>query len=768
MVQGVKGIQWFAATLCVAGSLFSARPSLAADAPSVSGNKKIVSVHVVGNHFIEAAAIMDKIRTKVGQNLDKRRISRDVRRLFATGFFSDIQVLGVVKNDGRHLTYKVRENPMIASLTLDGLHAVKEKDLKLKLKLKPGRIYNKADLDHDIRVIRRGYLKKGYYQLEVHAIQKPRADGRVDVTLQVNEGDITRISRIRFIGNKAVSDNELAKTIASRPSGLMAWFRDRDVFNRDRLQADKQLILQHYLNEGYLDAKVESTLVELSSDKRSFYLTFSLHEGEQYEVSSIKLQGDIVPGRDTLMHLVQLGKGELYSLEKMRNSINDITTRVGDEGYAFATVTPLLHRNIDEHTVDVTFDIEKGPEVYVERIEISGNNKTVDTVIRRELRQAEGARFSSSKLEKSKKRLNRLSFFDDVRVSMPKGSAPDKVRMKVNVDEKKTGSFSIGAGFSQLEKVFVRTSINERNLFGKGIAGSLSGEVGAKTQNFSGSITDPFFLDKNMSASLNVFKRQTRLQSITSFKEDSFGGGFGIGIPITDHFSYGVNYQFTDTDIFDIPTDASQTLKSQAGKQTTGELSQSLTWDTRDNVTTPKEGYFLNGSVGIAGLGGSNRFVQSGLTARSYFQMGDSLTLNPSFNIQYIHGYSGHDVPIFRRFSLGGIGSIRGFDQFGVTIRDPVTDEVIGGNKTARATVNLFFPIPYLQTSGIRGVAFTDAADLADFNQTLKFSQTRVSAGFGIEWLSPIGPVGLSWGYALRKQPGDLTKTFEFALGSTF
>jgi len=761
-------VRWVALALSIVGFLFSASLLSAGEVSTVEGNKNIASVDVTGNRFIETAAILDKIRTKAGQKIDKRRISRDVRRLFATGFFSNIRVTGIVKNDGRHLTYHVKENPMIVSVTLDGLHAVKKKDVKLKLKLKPGRIFNKSDLDHDIGIIRRGYLKKGYYQLTVDTIRKVRADGRVDVTLQVHEGDVTRIKRIRFIGNESFSDDGLAKVIASRQSGLMAWFKDRDVFNRDRLRADKQLLLQHYLNQGYLDAKVESTLVSLSSDKRSFFVTFSIHEGPQYEVSSVKLQGDIVPDKDTLMKLVQLGPGELYSLDKMRKSINGITTRVGDEGYAFATVTPLLHRNIDEHTVDITFDIEKGQQVYVERIEISGNNKTEDTVIRRELRQQEGARFSSSQLENSKKRLNKLSLFEDVRVSMPKGSAPDKVKMKVNVDEKKTGSFSIGAGFSQLQKVFIRTSINERNLLGKGYAGSLSGEVGAKTQNFTGSITDPYFLDQNLSASLNVFKRQTRLQSITSFKEDSFGGGFGIGVPITDNFSYGVNYQFSDTDIFDIPTDASLVLQSQSGKQTTGELTQSLTWDTRDSLVTPKDGYFLSGSLGVAGAGGSNKFVQASTTARAYFPMGESFTLNPSLNVQYIRGYSGQSVPIFRRFSMGGIGSIRGFDQFGVTIRDPVTGEVIGGNKTARASVNLFFPLPYTQTAGIRGVAFADAGSIANFNETLKFTKVRASIGFGIEWLSPIGPVGLVWGYAVRKQPGDLTKIFEFALGSSF
>ncbi len=754
--------------LSIVGLFFSTSLLLADEVPPAEGDKKIVSIDVVGNRFVDTAAILNKIRTRVGQKLDKRRISRDVRRLFATGFFSDIRVTGIVRNDGTHLTYHVKENPMIASVKLVGLHAVTAKDLKLRLKLKAGRIFNQSDLDHDLHTISRAYLKKGYYQLRIKVTRKRRSDGRMDLTLRIHEGDVTRIKRIRFVGNEAFPDDVLAKVIASRQSSMMAWFKDRDVFSRDRLGVDKQLILQHYLNQGYLDARVESTLVSLSSDKRWFYITFSIHEGPQYKVSSVKLQGDLVPNKKTLMALVQLKPGDLYSLDKMRKSINDITTRVGDEGYAFATVTPLLHRNIDEHTVDITFDIEKGREVYVERIEISGNNKTEDHVIRRALKQQEGARFSSTRLEESKKQLKRLSLFKDVRISMPKGSAPDKVHMKVNVEEKSTGSFTIGGGYSQLQKLFVRSSINDRNFLGKGYIGNLSGDLGSRIQNFNAGVTDPYFLGENLSASLNLFRRQTRLQSYVSYKETSFGSGFGFGVPITNNFRYGINYQFTDTVLSDLPNVASLFLRSQEGKQTIGELTQSLTWDTRDSLIRPGNGYFLSGSIGIAGLGGINRFVQSAVVAKSYFSMGRGFTLNPSLRLRYIRGYSGRSVPIFRRFSMGGIGSMRGFNWYGITIRDPATGEVIGGNKTALASVNMFFPLPYMQTSGFRGFTFVDVGSVAAFNQTLRLAQARVSVGFGIQWLSPMGPIGLTWGFPVRKQQGDITKVFQFSMGSTF
>ncbi|MDQ6972627.1 MAG: outer membrane protein assembly factor BamA, partial [Mariprofundaceae bacterium] len=523
--------------------VLTAEAALAADAPQAgtelagpqapSAAMRIASIDVAGNKAVEDGAVLERVRSHVGDALDRKKISRDVRSLYATGFFKDIRVLGVVRADGRHLTVEVVENPIIASIAYEGLNEVKEKDLKLKRKLKPGRILNEHELRKDISTIRKGYLKKGYYQVDIEPVYKTLKDGRIDLTLKVSEGEITRIKRIHFIGNNSFSYDELAAVAISRTSGVGAWFSDKDVFDRKRLDGDKQMVLQHYMNHGFLDAKLESSILSLSPDKEWFYVTFSIHEGPQYKISSIKLAGDIVPDRATLTSLVQLQEGDLYSLQKLRDSLNDITTRVGDEGYAFASVTPLFQRHPEEKLVDINLDIEKGREVYVERIEISGNTKTEDSVVRREMRQMEGSRFSSSKLETSKKRIGRLGFFDDVRVSMPRGSAPDKVKMKVGLGEKSTGSWTFGVGFSQLEKVFIRSTISQQNFLGKGYATSLSGDVGSKTQNVNASITDPYFLDKNLSASLRIYKKQTQLQDITSFKEDSYGAGFGFGIPLT-------------------------------------------------------------------------------------------------------------------------------------------------------------------------------------------------------------------------------------------
>lgn len=737
-------------------------------APDGSGARTIVEISVSGNNAVETDAILERMYTRVGQKLDRKRLSRDVRRLFATGFFKDIRVTGVVRADGRHLTVHVVENPVIATLEFEGLHEVPEKDLRRRLKLKAGHILNEPEIRRAITTIRKGYLKKGYYQIDVQPVKKVRKDGRVDLTLKVHEGEVTRIKRIRFIGNHAFDSRTLSGVMASSDEGVSAWFRHRDVFDRQRLAADDQLLAQYYMNHGYLDARVESSLLSLSPDKRWFYITHTISEGPLYKVSSIKLQGDMVPDRKTLENLLELHAGDTYSLEKLRNSINAITVRVGDEGYAFATVTPLFERHADEQRVDISLDIEKGREVYVERIEITGNTKTEDQVLRREMRQMEGARFASSKLETSKKRLKKLGYFEDVRVKMPRGSSQDKVVLKADVDEKSTGSWRIGVGFSQLQKVFVRSSISENNFLGKGYALNLSGEFGAKTQNFNTSITDPYFLGENLSATWRASRQQTRLQNLTSFNQDSFSTGVAFGIPITELLTYSVSYDFTSTKLTDIPAGSSAVLLSQAGKQTTGEFGNSLTWDSRDSFLRPQTGTLISGGVGLAGLGGSNRFYILRGRAETYIPIADGVTFNPSAAVRYIRGYSGRTVPIYRRFSLGGIGTVRGFDSAGITIRDPATNDILGGNKTIRASMNLFFPLPYMQTSAFRGVTFVDAGEVQDSTRRFRTQDLRVSTGFGLEWISPIGPVGLSWGFVLKDRPGDVRRKFEFALGTTF
>jgi len=742
----------------------------------------ILSINVKGNHNVEKEAVLAKIASRVGQPLDRRQISRDVRKLYKSGFFSDIRFIGTRTPRGIHLVCQVKEYPLIAKLKMEGNDQFPTKDLQLKMKLKPGRIYSSRYREADRNTLRKGYLKDGYYQVDIDFIPTERKDGRVDLLIRVHEGEVTRINRIHMIGNNAFSDATLRKEIASRQSDLMAWFSDRDVFDTKRFGADSQLLQQFYMNQGYLDMKVDSEQITMAADKKSFSLTFSVHEGAQYSVESTILQGDLVPDQKTLQELITLKVGKTYSLNEMRDTITAITERVGDEGYAFATVTPQLKRNIDDHTVAVTFDIEKGEEVYIERVVVIGNEKTEDEVLRRLIDQSEGSRYSGTQVKHSKEALKRAPFVEDVRVSFPKGTADDKVDMKVDLTEKKSGSISGGLGFSQREKVIITAKISEQNLLGKGYQANINGQIGKITQNVTGSITDPNFLNKNISATLNIFRTKTDTLLTVSYQTSSFGGGLAFGIPITHYLTYGINYQINSTDLFNLPATSSLFQRAQEGRQTIGEVIQSLSWDTRDRFIATSSGYLNSVRVGVAGFGGPSRFVEASVSSRWYVPFGEKqdVVFNPSFLVSSIRPVGGQEIPLWRRYSLGGIGSLRGFDTFGVSIRDPLTQEAVGGNGMATASMNLFFPLPYVQTAGIRGILFADAGTVwgsastvvgnlaINVSEPFSLSRVRYTAGFGIEWISPIGPIGLSWAFPIRTMPGDLEKSFEFAIGSTF
>ena len=468
----------------------------------------------------------------------------------------------------------------------------------------------------------------------------------------------------------------------------------------------------------------------------------------------------------------------------MQKTIQAISERVGDEGYAFATVTPLFHRDTDSRIVDITFDIEKGREVYVERIDVAGNEKTDDSVIRREMRQDEGARYSASKVRRSKERLHRLPYLDDVRVSLPKGSNSQMTRMRVEVDEKKSGSFTFGIGYSQLDKLFFKSKLQEKNLFGKGYQASVDGTFGARTKNYTLGFTDPYFLDNDISASVGFHNTQSNaLQQVQrNYDTKSTGGNVDFGIPLTETISYSIGYQFDKTSLSNIPASASLLTKSQGGTHTTGELTTSIAYDTRDRVVAPRDGNIERLSLSYAGLGGKDHFYTANASSALYQPLDKEadFVLNPSVNFSMIKAQRGYAIPLYRRFSLGGIGSVRGFDSYGISVRDPATGEALGGDKMFTAGMNLFFPLPYMKTAGFRALVFFDAgttwgnvsATVAgktlNVTEPFSFAKIRASTGFGIEWESPIGPIGMVWAFPVKKQQGDIKRQFEFALGAQF
>ncbi len=732
----------------------------------------ITSVSIEGNRYIETAAIMNKIQVQAGDALDRRQISRDVRRLYATGFFSDIHAEGEHTPKGIKLTYVVVENPVIASVKVEGYDKVSKKKILPLLKLKAGRVLSPRLVREDINTIRRIYLKKGFYQAQAEVQTTMLDDGRVAVHVLITEGDITRIKEIQFVGNHHFTDEVLLDKLATRASGLGSWFTDSDVFNQQRFGADEQKVIQHYLEHGYLDINIESLHLMLTPNMDDFYLSMSIHEGEAYTVTGVELQGDLIPSKEALTKEIKLEVGEVYALSKIQETLQAVSEKVGDEGYAFVNVTPSFHRNIKDHTVVVVLDIEKGREVYVDRIQITGDDKTKDHVIRREFRQHEGERYKASAIRRSQERVQRLSFMKKVSIAKSTTENPRKINLDVNVEESKSGKFSAGISYSQTYGVGLTGSVSEQNLFGEGYQTSLSLDVGGASNTYSLNLRDPYFFRDGVSGSLSVFRNENNLQSFVSYKYLTQGGSAGLGFELNEYVRYGVSYKITNTTLSGVPATASLALRSQEGQATTGELTQSLSYDTRNRTFQPSTGGIQSISFGFAGLTGDRKFYETVLSSKNYFELTDFWTLRATLQLGSIQGYGGLEVPIYRRYSLGGLGTVRGYDSFGISLVDPASLDILGGQHKLISSLDFIFPLPFMETAGFRGTFFLDAGEVwgnsGSVTEQASVANLRGSYGFGIEWASPVGPLTFTWGVPVRRQTYDKVRKFELNLGQSF
>ncbi len=735
--------------------------------------ERISSIVIEGNRYVESAAILNKLKSKVGDTMTRRQISRDVRKLFATGLFADVYVEGEKQPDGLKLIYVVVENPVIAAVKIEGNDEIAKKKILPKLKLKAGRVISPRAERLDINSIMAMYSRKGFYQAKVDVQTKALDDGRVEVVFVIDEGDITRVKEIQFIGNEHYTHEELVESLATTPSSLGSWFTDRDVFQRERFEADAQLIQQHYLEHGYLDVRIESTRLMLTPNMNDFYLSMSIHEGDAFTVSDIEIQGDLVPSLEKLQEVVELEVGELYALSKLQRTLSAMTEVVGDEGFAFANVTPSFHRNIEDKTVVLIFDIEKGREVYVERVQISGNDKTKDHVVRREMRQHEGERYKSSFVRRSQERIRRLSFIEGATVSKTKGLRSDQVNLDVNVTEGKSGQFSAGVTYSQIYGVGFTGSVSEQNLFGEGYQANVSADIGGSANNYSVSLVDPYFFKDGVSASARIFQNETDLQSLVSYTYKSQGGAVGLGFALNEYARYSIGYKVTTTELSGVdPLTASPALLSQVGTFTTGEFTQGLSYDTRNRTVYASEGGLQSITLGYAGLTGDRQFYEVTLGSRNYFKLSDFWTLRAVIGGASIQGFGGVDSPIYRRYSMGGVGSVRGYDSFGISLVDPVSLDILGGEFKSNASLDLIFPLPYMAKAGFRGSFFIDAGTVwgttGTVSEAFDTSKVRSSYGFGIEWASPVGPLTMVWGFPMNRQINDKVRKFEFRLGQGF
>jgi outer membrane protein insertion porin family len=746
------------AALAIAAAIAFATPAYAQRA--TGAGTTITAVQIQGNVRAEPETIRSYLQLKEGQAYDPAAADRSLKALFSTGLFSDV----TIDMQGSTLVVKVTENPIINRVAFEGNHKIEDDKLRDEVQSKARQVFTQARVRADVERLLSIYRRSGRYNAVVEPKIIKLDQGRVDLVFEINEGNVTGIKRITFIGNKEFSDGTLRGKIRTVKS---------DRFDPDRLNLDRELLRKFYLSEGYADFRVESAVAELSPTRDGFFLTFTIHEGERYKFGKVdistRFQGLDV---DTLKSYLTMSEGDWYDADEVDKTVTALSDAVGTLGYAFVDVRPNIRRNRDTHTIDITFNIQEGPRVYVERIDISGNTRTLDKVIRREFRLAEGDAFSTAKVRRSEQRLKNLGFFEKVDISATPGSTSDKTDLQVQVVEQSTGEISFGAGYSSVGGILGDVSIRERNLLGKGQDLRLGLSLGTLSTLIDLSFTEPYFMDRPVAAGFDLFRTTNDRQNIASYSDASIGFALRAGWSYTEHTSQTVRYTLRDTNIYNVQPFASPVVQSQAGESLTSEVSETLAWDTRDQRLNPTKGFLLRNTIAVAGLGGDNYYFRTTADATFYQQIVEDFVASISGSVGYIAPFNNTTLRLTNRFFIGG-DSLPGWAVGGIGPRDANTTDSLGGQYYYTGIGELSFPLGLPKEIGVVGKAFVDVGSLWGAVQQaganiLDDQLMRVGTGFGLQWLSPFGPIRIDYTFPLVFQPYDKLQNIRFSFGTRF
>jgi outer membrane protein assembly complex, YaeT protein len=726
-------------------------------------------VVVEGAQRTEASTVQSYLLIQPGDPFDEARIDRSLKSLFATGLFADVSIT----RSGDRLIVKVVENPIINRVAFEGNERIDDKTLEAEVTLRPRTIFTRAKVQSDVTRILTLYRRSGRFAatVEPKVIELPQ--NRVDVVFEIQEGDVTSVESIKFVGNRAFDDSELRTVIRTKETAWWRFFSTDDTYDPDRLSLDRELLRRFYLRNGYVDFRVVSAVAELAPDREGFYLVFTVEEGERYKVGTVNVQTTL-KGLDpeTLEESLQLSEGDWYNADNVEKTIDALSDEVGTLGYAFVEVRPKLDRVREKQSINVTFDVQEGPRVFVERIDITGNTRTQDRVIRREFRLVEGDAFDAAKLRRSRQRIQDLDFFEKVSVDQAPGNTPDRAVIKVAVEEKSTGSLSIGAGFSTGTGVLGDLSVRERNFLGRGQDVVVSALLGQRRKQAELSFTEPYFLDRELSAGFDGFFVETDRQSESSFDVRTFGGDLRVGYPWTEALTESWKYTLKESEIFNVPNDASIFVKQAEGSETYSEVSHIIAYDKRDSKIDATKGYLARLVTDAAGLGGSVAYLRNRLETSYFYPVVENWVLSLSASGGAIVGL-GEDVQLLDRFFIGG-NEVRGFKIDGIGPRDRDTNDALGGEYFYAGSVQLAFPLGLPEEFRIRGRVFNDVGSSWKLkendpqNLIEDSSSLRASAGVGVTWVSPFGPLGVDIGYAYLKESFDKTELFRLNFGTRF
>ncbi len=737
----------------------------------IFGQKKILAVRIEGNQRIEADAIRKVIKAAPGDIYSVKGLSEDLKAIYAMGYFDDVRIEAEDVPDGKLLVFQVKEKPTVRYIRFEGNRVFDDKEIKENLTLKTGSILNIFQVQNNVQRIEGLYKDKNYHNVKVTYKIQEEPNNQADVTLSIEEGKKVRVEHISFVGNKAFTEKQLKKQVSTSEKGFLSFITDSGDLKKEDLDQDVSRLETFYQNQGYIRAKVGEPQVDFKED--GIDITFKIEEGPRFKVGKVDVAGDLIFPRQVLLDKIKLSREEYFSRNVLRDDLLAVTDLYSDEGYAFAVINPLIDEDADNLVVNITYQFDKGRQVYFEEITISGNSKTRDKVIRRELEVYEQGLYSGSRLKRSVRNLNRLEYFQDVKVNTAKGSADDRMRLNIEVEEKSTGQFSVGGGYSNTEKVFFIGSISQRNLFGRGQILSLQAEVGTVNQRYQLAFTEPWLFDIPLAAGFRVYDWRTQYDA---YDKNSRGASIFFGYPVfrDTRLTMAFTYDRAKLDITDFLATPVSILKlvDQFGNDpiTTLSILTSINYDTRDRIFSPSEGSDHRFSIEYAGLGGDVGFTKYIGQLSWFVPIVWKLVGHAKVKGGYVYQNSAGVLPDYELFYMGGFDSIIGFDRDEIQPQD-ARGEPIGGDKFAFANLELIRPL--LPSFGLDGFVFFDIGAITSSQegaepQQFNSDSLRKSVGVGVNWNSPMGAIALAYGFKLDRQEGESAGAFEFNIGGAF
>jgi outer membrane protein insertion porin family len=739
--------------------------------PAGSAGFPVLAVRVEGASRVGSAAILRVMKSRVGEEFDPAKIRDDVKAVYRMGYFSDVKIDAEEVPGGLQLVVLVTEKPIVSSIDIEGNKEMETSDLTAVLTIKERTLFQEEKVKESSRKIREVYNNSGFLDATVESSFEEEEDGSIRVSFRVSEGEKLDIEEIRITGNRYIEKKKILKSMETSEKGFFSFITQSGTFKKDVLENDVRRIEAMYQDEGFMDSKISDPKVDRGAE--GLRVTIHVFEGVQYRVGEVSFSGESGLSKAKQRKAVKLKSGDVFNRGTLLSDVLSLTTAMNDRGYALALVSPLVTKRKEYPLADVTYKAEKGNKFRFGKVEIVGNTKTIDRVIRRNLDVSDGRTYTATGLKKSKANLTRTGYFKDVKISTAPSDIPQKMDVKVEVEEGPTGTLSGGLGFSSVDALFGVVQLSENNLLGRGWKASLNSQFGTRRTLFSLDFRDPYFLDSDFSLLLNAYNSETEY---TDFNRKARGGKIGFGYSFTRNTSSSLSYRLTDEEITDAGNAVSPILKEEfaKGRQKIKSLIFHLGRNTTDRPTDPSRGTVESATVEYAGdpLGGDVNFVKYFLNQKAYFPAIGQTVLSGNLLWGHVVSTDGGTVSLFERFFLGGPYSIRGFKARTISPVDPNTSERIGGNKELVANLELLFPL--FGEYGFKGVVFFDMGNTWGQDEwpwrmkPWNGPSFRYGAGFGIRWYSPMGPLRFEWGWNLNPQPGEDTRVMEFTIGTAF